>query len=214
MKVKISEALKKEYKNLGLSASVFDGVAEFLTQTITEESAIDEGVKNQHVVSLLKAMQGDGDKLRQELSKTKKELEGLKVDKQGKEDPTQPTQVDGALGKVLEALNSIGDRLGKLEQEKTHNSLEEALRSALKGKNVPDEIASVFLVGRTLKGDENIEELAEMLTKQYQEMSNDIADKRFDGSTPPHAGGGKPKTEMQIMLDSVEKSNKELKSKK
>lgn len=76
MKVKILAQLKTKYANLGFGDKAFDGVAEYLTKTVTEETQIETAIGG--VESLLKAFQGDVDKVRTELAQKKTELEELK----------------------------------------------------------------------------------------------------------------------------------------
>lgn len=60
MKLKIKNALKTKYSNLGFGDKAFTGVAEFLATTVTEEDQIETSIAG--VESLLKAFQGDIDK--------------------------------------------------------------------------------------------------------------------------------------------------------
>jgi hypothetical protein len=76
MKIKILQALKTRYANLGFGEKAFDGVADYLSKTVTEESQIETATAG--VEPLLKAFQGDIDKVRTELSQKTKELEDLK----------------------------------------------------------------------------------------------------------------------------------------
>ncbi len=83
MKEKILTALKNKFKNLGFGDKAFDGVADYLSKTVTEDNQIETAIAG--VEPLLKSFQGDIDKVRTELAtKTKelgdksKELEDLK----------------------------------------------------------------------------------------------------------------------------------------
>ena len=88
MKGKIQDALKTKYKTLGFGEKAFDGVADYLSKTVTEESQIETAIVG--VESLLKAFQGDIDKVRGENSTLKAENEKLKAkegqNQDGKED--------------------------------------------------------------------------------------------------------------------------------
>jgi len=76
MKVKILAQLKTKYANLGFGDKAFDGVADYLSKTVTEETQIETAIGG--VEPLLKAFQGDVDKVRTELAQKKTELEELK----------------------------------------------------------------------------------------------------------------------------------------
>lgn len=62
MKNKIKEALQQTYKNTGVGEKAFEGVATFATTYVKEESEIENFVKGAE--PLLKAMQGEQDRLR------------------------------------------------------------------------------------------------------------------------------------------------------
>lgn len=86
MKVKILAQLKTKYANLGFGDKAFDGVADYLSKTVTEETQIETAISG--VESLLKAFQGDVDKVRTELAQKKTELEDLK------KKSTEPIKID------------------------------------------------------------------------------------------------------------------------
>ena len=60
MKTKIKEALKTKYQNLGFGDKAIDGVADFLSRSVTKEEDIEATVTGAE--TLLKAFQGDADK--------------------------------------------------------------------------------------------------------------------------------------------------------
>ena len=92
MKEKILSALKTKYANLGFGDKAFDGVAEFLSKTITKEEEVETGIAG--VEMLLKAFQGDIDKVRTELSTKTKELEDLKKKSPEPPNPEPPKPAD------------------------------------------------------------------------------------------------------------------------
>ena len=76
MKGKILVALKPKYKTFGFGDKAFDGVADYLSKTVTEESQIETAISG--VEGLLKAFQGDIDTVRNEKSGLQKQLDELK----------------------------------------------------------------------------------------------------------------------------------------
>ena len=78
MKNKIKEALKQEYKNLGLSDEAFEGVAAFGETFIKDEADIPNFVKGAE--KTLKQIQSAGDKARTEAAQSKKDLEKVQQD--------------------------------------------------------------------------------------------------------------------------------------
>lgn len=121
MKNKIVQALKQQYKTLGVSDKVFDGVADLLKQTITEDSAIEPALLS--VEPLLKAHQGDLDRLRTEQAKLNKELDELRKDKPAPQ-PQPKAEEPSPLERQVETLT-------KLVAEQS-----EALQGYLKGQEV------------------------------------------------------------------------------
>ena len=76
MKEKILVALKTKYKTFGFGEKAFDGVADYLSKTVTDESQIETAIGG--VEGLLKAFQGDIDTVRNAKSGLQKELDELK----------------------------------------------------------------------------------------------------------------------------------------
>ena len=64
MKEKLLAALKTKYANLGFGAKAFDGVADYLSKTVTEENQIETAIGG--VEGLPKSFQGGIDKVRGE----------------------------------------------------------------------------------------------------------------------------------------------------
>ncbi len=62
---------------LGVWRKAFDGVADYLSKTVTEESQIEAAIAG--VEPLLKAFQGDVDKVRTEKSELQKQYDELKA---------------------------------------------------------------------------------------------------------------------------------------
>lgn len=76
MKEKIIDALKTKYANLGFGAKAFDGVAEYLAKTVTEETHIETAVSG--VEPLLKVFQSDIDRERTEKTALQRQLDEMK----------------------------------------------------------------------------------------------------------------------------------------
>lgn len=121
MKEKILVALKTKYKTFGFGDKAFDGVADYLSKTVTEESAIETAIGG--VENLLKAFQGDIDTVRNEKSGLQKQLDELiaKGD-ESKKDEKQPPADD--LDAKLEAL--INAKVTPLQEKLTAYEAKEA----------------------------------------------------------------------------------------
>lgn len=155
MKEKILSALKTKYSNLGFGDKAFDGVAEFLSKTITKEEEVETGIAG--VEMLLKAFQGDIDKVRTELSTKTKELEDLKKKnpEPPKTEPPKPADDEPAWfkawkeeqSKKLEALEKE-NQISKAEKAKEARAAQIAAKVKelgipdwrMKGVAVPDEL--------------------------------------------------------------------------
>lgn len=155
MKEKILSALKTKYSNLGFGDKAFDGVAEFLSKTITKEEDVETGIAG--VEMLLKAFQGDIDKVRTELSTKTKELEDLKKKspEPPKPEPPKPADDEPAWFKAwkeeqtkkLEALEKE-NQVFKAEKAKETRAAQIAAKVKelgipdwrMKGVAVPDEL--------------------------------------------------------------------------
>lgn len=96
MKEKIISLLKTKYSNLGFGDKAFDGVADYLSKTVSEESQIETAIDG--VEPLLKAFQSDIDKVRTEKSALRTQLEEFKKLQSaegGKQERTEPnTQLE------------------------------------------------------------------------------------------------------------------------
>lgn len=155
MKEKILSALKTKYANLGFGDKAFDGVAEFLSKTITKEEEVETGIAG--VEMLLKAFQGDIDKVRTELSTKTKELEDLKKKSPVPPNPEPPKPADDEPAwfkawkeeqtKKLEALEKE-NQVFKAEKAKETRAAQIAAKVKelgipdwrMKGVAVPDEL--------------------------------------------------------------------------
>lgn len=75
MKEKITNALKTKYSNLGFSEKALDGVADYLSKTVSDESQIETVIGG--VESLLKVFQSDADRVRTEAAALKTKIASL-----------------------------------------------------------------------------------------------------------------------------------------
>ena len=191
MKTKILQQLKQRYSNLGVSDKAFDGVAEFLSKTITEEERIAESVAGAE--SFLKAYQSDVDKERTSASALRKELEALKKETQPKStDPkpndnqgNEPTEREKAL---LERMDALQAQLGQLIGQRSHEGKLAQITALLGEKNIPESFYTMALSGRTFGEDTNVSELVANIEQGYTKFQDESANDRFKGGGKPEAG--------------------------
>lgn len=140
MKEKILVALKTKYKTFGFGDKAFDGVADYLSKTVTEESAIETAIGG--VENLLKAFQGDIDTVRNEKSGLQKQLDELKAKgDESKKDDKQPPADD--LDAKLEALISakvapLQEKLSAYETKEAKATRQAQILGKAKELGIPD----------------------------------------------------------------------------
>lgn len=209
MKNKIVQALKQKYKTLGVSDKVFDGVADLLKQTITEDSAIEPALLS--VEPLLKAHQGDLDRIRTEQAKLNKELDELRKDKpapspktEHKDEEQSPleAQVQALTKLVTEQSEALQGYLKGQEVKAVGERLSTALREA----KLPESFITMALQGRTLDGTTDITALTSELTEAYKQLRQDLTDERFDPGKAPDQGGGDPKDDISALIDQAKQT--------
>jgi Sec-independent protein translocase protein TatA len=192
MKTKILQRLKQDYSNLGVSEKAFDGVADFLSKTITEEERIPEVVAN--AGAFLKVYQSDVDKERTSAASARKELEALKKETQPKPtDPkpndnqgNEPTEREKAL---LERMDALQSQLSQLVGQRSHEGKLAQITALLGEKKIPESFYSIALSGRTFGEDTNVDELVTAIEQGYTKFQDETANNRFNGSGKPEEGG-------------------------
>lgn len=120
MKLLIKKSLKTMYPNVGFGDKAFEGVAEYLSTTITEEDQIETAIKG--VEPMLKAFQGDIDsRVSSAVDKTKKEAEDKT---KGGEDPTEKEKVvpENKDESLLIFLKEIKSEITSLKSDKVVSS--------------------------------------------------------------------------------------------
>ena len=174
-----------------MSDRAFDGVADFLSKTITEEERIAESVAGAE--SFLKAYQSDVDKERTSASALRKELEALKKETQPKPtDPkpndnqgNEPTEREKAL---LERMDALQSQLGQLIGQRSHEGKLAQITALLGEKNIPESFYTMALSGRTFGEDTNVSELVANIEQGYTKFQDESANNRFGGAGKPEAG--------------------------
>ncbi len=210
MKAKILEALKTRYSSYGLGSKAFDGVAEVISKTITEESQIDSAVES--VEPFIKAYQSDMDKERSASAKLKKELEDAKKQPEPKKEKqaVEEPEIPAYMAKLLERLDNQDRLLQQMAGEKVHASKLEQINSMLKEKNVPETFSSPALHGRTFGEDFNVEELVSSIEAGYNAHKDAEANESFKGGKAPEQGSGGNESPLDSIVDMINKGTEEL----
>lgn len=191
MKTKILQQLKQRYSNLGVSEKAFDGVADFLSKTITEEERIAESVAGAE--AFLKAYQSDVDKERTSASALRKELEALKKEAQPK--PTDPKPSDNQGNEPTEREKQMMQQLEAQQKQielilgqRSHEGKLAQITALLGEKNIPESFYTMALSGRTFGEDTNVGELVANIEQGYTKFQDESANDRFKGGGKPEAG--------------------------
>ena len=170
MKKKILEALKNKYKNLGFSEKAFDGVAAYIEPSVKEDTDIETAIAGVEV--LLKAFQGEADKLRTEKTAAEKRLADLEV--KVKELGGTPAQTEPGGTETGGAGNDLAQQITAAVQAAV-KPLQDEITSLKSGK-----VAET----RKQKLDAIIGKLPENLRKPYERTSVDnLTDEQFTALT-------------------------------
>lgn len=211
MRDKIVQALKQKYSNLGVSDKAFDGVADFIAKTITEEGKIEDAVGGAE--AFLKAYQSDVDKERGTSAKLRKELEEYKKpapkDERKKDEPKEDN-VTPEYKALTEQLASVQQTLAKLTGEKTHETKLQQLNSILSEKKIPSTFATAVLNGRSFNEETNVDELATTIEDSYTAFLKENANDRFKDTLPPEQSEGGKDDPMASIVAEIEKGTKEI----
>lgn len=215
MKEKILAALKTKYKTLGFSDKALDGVADILSKTVTEESAIDGTIEG--VEPLLKALQGDADKrVTEAVEKAKKEA-GKKTatgkkpdegsdpegDKKAGDDndpkPDDDKNVPAWAKALIDSNKTLTEKLNTLEADKATTSRKKTLEDLLakdEHNDIPDQTKARILkdFGRMrFEKEEDFIAYLEETQKDIAAIGQELADNGLGKSASPILGGKKTK---------------------
>lgn len=192
MKERILAALKIKFKNLGFTDKAFEGVADYLATTVTEEAQIETAISG--VDGLLKAFQGDVDKRVNEAvlkAKLEKQPEGgedpNKVKEPVKGDEEAPTWAKS----IIESNKTLADKLNKLEGENISKTRQQQL-DAIVGK-LPETLRKPYSrISLNDKSDDEFKALLDEVTTEVEGLSTELGAKSTVFNRP--LGGGSVNT--------------------
>lgn len=212
MKKQIIDALKLKYKNLGLSEKVIESMATMLEPTVTEESQIETAIAG--VEPILKAFQGDADKVRGEKAaaeKARKELEDKIKTLTGSEKETETTETktpDDAPAwakSLLGTVQTLNTKIEKLEGEKLQTGRKSELSKLL--EKLPENLRKGY--SRTSVENFSEEEwtsFKEEIKTEVDEVATDLTAKGVVFETPKQGNGANPKEPSKADQDLFKKS--------
>ena len=213
MKTKILQELKQRYSNLGVSDKAFDGVADFLSKTITEEERIPEVVGNAE--SFLKAYQSDVDKERTSVSKLRKELEGYKKEQEPKPNDHKPNDNQGnepseREKQMMQQLEAQQKQIELILGQRSHEGKMAQITALLGEKKIPESFYSMALNGRTFNNETDVDSLVSAIEQGYTKFRDESANDRFSGGGKPEAGGQPNDDAMAKFVELAEKGTEQI----
>lgn len=184
---KIKEALRQEYKTrLELDDERLDGVAAFAATFVTDESKIEEFVKNDATLTMLKSYQSVADKaVTKAMSKGEHKSETPETPKEPEEKAEQPSSEMAQLIKLMQEQNAALQ-----QQNATLAARFDAFESEQKSKSAFANAEAIF------KGNDYV--------KKYSEEANDA----WERATEMYEALGKKWTETELQEKAMGYFNK------
>lgn len=206
MKTKIKEALQQGHKNLGISEEVFERVAASVETFITDESKIEEWVKSETTLAMLKSYQSMADKIRGLEAKINpnpdkpKPSDGDGNNKpESKQDPADIAKLIAEA--VANAIKPLSEDLGKFKAEQLAKSAfttaEQTFKSNDYVKKYTDEATEAWERANELYEATGKTWTAEELGQKAMAYFNKSVSRKGVDTSKPFDGGGdnKPNTD-------------------
>lgn len=200
MKEKILVALKTKYKTFGFGDKAFDGVADYLSKTVTEESQIETAISG--VEGLLKSFQGDIDTVRnaksglqKELDELKKKIENADKDKDKDKDKDVPAWAQA----LIDSNKTLSEKLSAYEAEKAQAQRNSQISAVAKKYGIPE-----FMLK-----DRNIPENTDLDT-YFKDMKQDMSNNGFQFSKAPETAEQKQDKEASEFAKMIEADTKSI----
>lgn len=200
MKEKILVALKTKYKTFGFGDKAFDGVADYLSKTVTEESQIETAISG--VEGLLKSFQGDIDTVRnaksglqKELDELKKKIENADKDKDKDKDKNVPAWAQA----LIDSNKTLSEKLSAYESEKAHAQRNSQISAVAKKYGIPE-----FMLK-----DRNIPENTDLDT-YFKDMKQDMSNSGFQFAKAPETAEQKQEKEASEFAKMIEADTKSI----
>ena len=206
MKGKILVALKTKYKTFGFGDKAFDGVADYLSKTVTEESQIETAISG--VEGLLKAFQGDIDTVRNEKSGLQKQLDELKnkIENPNPNPNSNPKPEDKKddmatiiANAVSAAVKPLSDELAQFKAEKSQATRQEQIMAKAKEYGIPENYAKRCAI----KDDEDLD-------AYFKDLKQEFANDGFKGVVPPDTAKKELENETQSFAKMIADDTKEI----
>ena len=200
MKEKILVALKTKYKTFGFGEKAFDGVADYLSKTVTDESQIETAIGG--VEGLLKAFQGDIDTVRnaksglqKELDELKKKIENADKDKDKDKDKDVPAWAQT----LIDSNKTLSEKLTAYEAEKAQAQRNSQISEVAKKYGIPE-----FMLK-----DRNIPESTDLDT-YFKDMKQEMSNSGFQFAKAPETAEQKQEKESNEIAKMINDGTKSI----
>lgn len=199
MKDKLLQLLKTKFKNLGFGDKAFDGVAEFLSKTVSKEEDIETAIGG--VEPLLKAFQGDNDKIRNEKAELQRKLEELEKGKKQEPgdpklpaDPGEPEWFKSYREKQDADTLALKQKIEGYEAKEKQSTLLSKVKAKLSEKKIPE----AYWSKRNLKleSEEQLDQIITDIETDYTSFKQEMVNAGVMIDVPPSSDGGKEGAEM------------------
>ena len=210
MKAKILQALKTKFKDLGFGEKAFEGVADYLATTVTDEANIETAVGG--VEPMLKSFQGEVDqRVTSAVAKAKAEAKPAEG-KPGEQKPAESKPGDDtpAWAKALIDQNkAMADRLAAIESGKITDSRKAQLEAKL--KDAPAIFRNQVMKDFPRMNFATDEDFNAYLTEKEADAAT-AAQEIANGSAgvKPEAGGTPPKSDVEAVAKMIDSGTKEI----
>lgn len=206
MKGKILVALKTKYKTFGFGDKAFDGVADYLSKTVTEESQIETAISG--VEGLLKAFQGDIDTVRNEKSGLQKQLDELKnkienPNPNPNPNPKPEDKKDDMATIIANAVNAavkpLSDELAQFKAEKSQAIRQEQILAKAKEYGIPESQAKRYSIPNDAD-----------LDTYFKDVKQELTNEGFEGVKTPETGEQAMEKETSAIVKMISDGTKEI----
>lgn len=201
MKEKILVALKTKYKTFGFSDKAFDGVADYLSKTVTEESQIETAIDG--VEGLFKGFQGDVDYVRNEKSGLQKQLDELKKKIENPNPQPKPKEekkddVPSWAQALIDSNKTLSEKLAGYEQERAQAQRNAQVSAKAKEYGIPETLVPMLNIP-------NYADLDTFMKDAKQTFVNAGLQ-----SVLPDSGDPKPTDDIDSIVATIDKGTKEI----
>lgn len=191
MKEKILAQLKLKFA--GVQNVLLGLIADKLSGTVTEESAIDQAIADLgkspiSITDLGKLLQAEGDKRATEAATTRettlKEKFNFVEKEKTKGDPDQK-KGEPDENPTLQAIADLKKEIADMKNEKVRGTLRNQAIEALKGKSVPENYYKKIIEAKEFAKEDEITAFVDEIANSYKAFEQDLVDQGFSRVPKP-----------------------------